>query len=85
MRRIRITGAVAIALVAVSVAACGRSGSVATPAGEGEASATQLTAAAVPQVRVAAPEEASLEAAYEAPGSFIPYEEAGIAAEGAGP
>ncbi len=81
MSRMRMTGAVAIALLAVSVAACSRSGSEAAPAG---GTAAQPAAAALPQVTVAAPETASLEAAYEAPGSFIPYEEAGIAAEGAG-
>lgn len=81
MSRMRMTGAVAIALLAVSVAACGRPGSEAAPAGE---AAAQPAAAALPQVAVATPDTASLEAAYEATGSFIPYEEAGIAAEGAG-
>lgn len=81
MSRMRMAGAVATALLAVGVAACGRSGSEAAPAG---ATAAPPAAAALPQVVVAAPAAASLEATYEAPGSFVPYEEAGIAAEGAG-
>jgi membrane fusion protein (multidrug efflux system) len=69
MTRIKMTGAVAIALLAASVAACSRSGSEAAPAGE---TAARPAAAAVPQVTVAAPAAASLEATVEAPGSFIP-------------
>jgi membrane fusion protein (multidrug efflux system) len=79
-----MTGAVAIALLSVSVAACGRSGSGEATASEAAAPA-RPAAATVPQVTVAAPAAAALEATVEAPGSFIPYDEAGIAAEGAGP
>ena len=85
MTRMRMAGAVAIALAAVSMAACGGSGSVAAPAGETEAPAAGRAAPAVPQVTVAAPAEASIEATYEASGSCIPFDEAEIAAEGAGP
>jgi membrane fusion protein (multidrug efflux system) len=85
MTRIEITGAVAIALLAASVAACGRSGSATAPASDAAAPGARPAGAAVPQVTVASPVAASLEATVEAPGSFIPYEEAGIAAEAPGP
>ena len=85
MTRMSMAGAVAIALATVSVAACGGSGSVAAPAGEATSPAAGRAAPAVPQVTVAAPAEASIEATYEASGSFIPFDEAEIAAEGVGP
>jgi membrane fusion protein (multidrug efflux system) len=84
MTRTTMTGAVAIALLAVSAAACGRSGSGTAPAG-GTVAAAERAGAELSQVTVAAPAAASLEATYEAPGSFIPYDEASIAAQAAGP
>jgi len=81
MTRIKKLGAAAIALLAIGGTACGRSGAGPARAGE-QASAP---AAALPQVAVASPEAVSLESRVEVPGSFVPFEDAAIAAEAAGP
>ena len=84
MTRTTFTGAAVLALCAVMLASCARGGTGSAPAGDTAAPAARPAAAAVPQVTVATPAAASLEATVEAPGSFIAYEEAGIAAEAPG-
>jgi membrane fusion protein (multidrug efflux system) len=79
------TGATVLALCAVMLASCTRGGTGTATADEAAATAARAAAPAVPQVTVEAPAAASLEATVEAPGSFIPYEEASIAAQTAGP
>jgi len=87
MTRIEILGAVAIALAAIGGTACRGAGSGTPPSGgmAGAAEAAPPASARLPQVAVAAPTEAELDTSVEAPGSFIPYDEAGIAAEAPGP
>jgi len=82
MTRIKKLGAVAITLLAIGGAACGRSGAGADRTGETAAAAR--AAATVPEVAVASPAALSLEGSIEAPGSFIPSDDAAIAAEAAG-
>jgi len=83
---IRRTGLGAFVLVisAAMAAACVGTGSGEPAGGAPGAAPAGSAAPQLPQVAVAAPAAVSLEATYEAPGSFIAYEEAGIAAEGAG-
>jgi len=76
-------GAVVVALAALGGIACSRAGSGEPAAGEPPAAAA--TAAPIAQVAVVAPAPATSDVSVEAPGSFIPYDEAGIAAETAGP
>src|SRR5512136_208782 len=86
MTRIEILGGVAIALAAIGGTACRGAGSEALPSGSRAGAAEAAPAATrLPQVAVAVPTEAALDASVEAPGSFIPFEEAGIAAEAGGP
>jgi membrane fusion protein (multidrug efflux system) len=86
MTRIKSLGAGAVVLMAIGGSACSRTGSGTPPSGDAVATGAAPPAAAqLPQVAVATPAGTSLDASVEAPGSFIPYEEAGIAAEAAGP
>ncbi len=78
-------GAVAIALAAATLASCRQGAPGAAPANEAAPASSTPAAAPVAQVQVAAPTADSIEGTIEAPGSFIPYEEAAIAAEAAGP
>ena len=69
-------------LALLGAAACGPTGEPA------EAQATARPAAApprVPEVRVARPAREAVRTETEAPGTFVPYEETTISAEGAGP
>jgi len=87
MGRITLLGAAAIALAAITGTACGSAGSGPPPSGgpAGAKEAAPAASARLPEVKVAAPTDAGLDAIVEAPGSFIPYEEAAIAAEAGGP
>jgi membrane fusion protein, multidrug efflux system len=87
MSRVTFLGAVVIALAAIGGTACRGAGSKAPPSGSlaGAREAAPAASARLPEVVVAAPTAAALDASVEAPGSFIPFEEAGIAAEAGGP
>jgi membrane fusion protein, multidrug efflux system len=87
MRHRVLCRATLVALVTMMVAGCQRAAAPA-PGGSGAAEPAPRPAAAenaVPSVTVARPAQTALEIEIEAPGTLIPQDEAGIAAQSAGP
>jgi membrane fusion protein (multidrug efflux system) len=78
---IRPSLATAAVLALAALVACGRAGEPATPAAEARAAA----AAPVPEVTVARPTHDAVRTEAEAPGTFMPYDETTLSAEGVGP
>lgn len=86
--KIRVTFVTASALFLLGLTACAGGGSpapAAAPAGEGTGTRPAAAPARVPEVAVAHPTRDAVRTDVEAPGTFMPFEETTISAEGAGP
>jgi len=79
---IRPSLATAAALALAALVACGGAGEPAAPAAESRPAAAPPP---VPEVTVARPTHDAVRTDAEAPGTFMPYDETTISAEGAGP
>jgi membrane fusion protein, multidrug efflux system len=87
MTRRVIPGVMLAALVVAAVPGCRRADVPATSAANGSEAAARPAAATntIPTVVIARPSRATLQVEVEAPGTLIPLDEAGIAAQTAGP